>query len=363
MAGVWADFPSGSPGRYGNSTAAMLDGPWAQLQGLTLSDDPDPAIGSAGKVLFLNSTTTSRARAILPSPQAKVGVAQRFFDTSLPANRAGPRIIEWRSAANALMGYVYVTSTGALAFMLGNSSDADPTFVTPGPVITPNAWWHIECCLTAGVSSDAEIEIRVNGAVKMSETGFSTSAGSIGQYALANGSYSSVNDAGGYRKDLVVWDGSGSENNDFLGSVTAFFRCVVSDITLGGWTCSSGSSGSDLIGVAGPPVDTNYIAANDAPPAAAEFELEDLPDDVTSIRFIVPFVRAAKVDGGDGDIQLGISPNGVDYDTGPNTPITSAMTYWGNPAAPYVSEINPETLAPWTPSDFNGSRLKIDRTV
>lgn len=91
--------------------------------------------------------------------------------------------------------------------------------------------------------------------------------------------------------------------------------------------------------------------------------LTPLPDDVTSIRAVIPVVRAAKLDGGDGNIQVSFGTLDTNYDVGPDTPITNAMTYWGNATDPFVSEINPDTGTPWTPGEFNlGARVKVART-
>lgn len=99
-------------------------------------------------------------------------------------------------------------------------------------------------------------------------------------------------------------------------------------------------------------------------PAAFEVALEPLPDDVTSIRAVIPIVRAAKIDGGDGNIQASFGVSVPSYDDGPDTPITTAFTFWGNPTTPFVSEINPLTAAPWTPGEFNiGARMKVARTL
>lgn len=99
-------------------------------------------------------------------------------------------------------------------------------------------------------------------------------------------------------------------------------------------------------------------------PAAFEVALEPLPDDVTSIRAVIPIVRAAKIDGGDGNIQSSFGISTPSYDDGPDTPITTAFTFWGNPTQPFVSELNPLTAAPWTPGEFNlGARIKVARTL
>jgi hypothetical protein len=124
-------------------------------------------------------------------------------------------------------------------------------------------------------------------------------------------------------------------------------------ITLAEAATNTTVSGATLTGG----VDTIY-------PDPVVVQLEPLPDDVTSIRAVIPKLRAAKVDGGDGNVQVSFGISDPSYDAGPDTPITTAFTYWGNPTVPFVSEINPLSAAPWTPGEFNiGARIKVARTL
>jgi hypothetical protein len=110
-----------------------------------------------------------------------------------------------------------------------------------------------------------------------------------------------------------------------------------------------------------PPNDAAFITAINPPPAAYVAELSNLPADVTSIRGLMTFVRAAKTDGGDGSLQIGLisDPLGVPATAlGANRPITVAQTYWRD-----VFEQDPKTLAPWTPAAVDLVRLQINRTL
>ena len=365
MAGIWADFPSGSQGLYGTSAAAMTDGAWSNVVTTRLSNDPDPSIGSTGKVLDIGwSGTNGYVRYALPSAQATVGIARRFFVAGLPTNRAGPRVFVWRNAGNGIIAYIYVTTTGGIGFVNSSSDSAAPTYETAGPVITANSWWHIEAKLICGTSSNATIEVRVNGVTKIVQTGFSTSSATCSSVSMERGDYGSTIGGQSFCKDFVLWDGTGSQVNDFQGTVNVYYQPPTVDVTSGGWTLSSGTSISSLIGIVGPPVDTSYIAASSVLPVAAQIKLGALPADITSVRFVIPLVRAAKVDGGDGNIQISLTPDGVNFDNGPNTPVTTAFTYWGNSTAPFVSHLNPLTGTAWTPVDFaTGVIMKINRTV
>jgi hypothetical protein len=493
MADIWADFPSGSRGIYGDDETAMLDGIWAQNDSCVLAADPDSTIGDAGRVLSSGSDSSGRfIRMVLPAAKTTLGIARRLYMGSLPTQTSGlgtvtPRIVTFLTAGNSAIATVWVTTSGGIVVSSGEGTSGTVLGQTDGPVVSAGAWWHIEVKFTVSATAGA-VEVRVNGVPKIDESDLDTGSTDIGQFSL--GTYTSGAGGGAeiYCKDLVVWDTSGDHSNDFHGSVSAYWCPVASTNDIGGWTKSKGTdvvpllddaaphntltcagaisadetvridgtyykftSGSvdtgtpagtsgapwlvalgdddagslanlaaaiDADGTAGTdystaltahatvvcrglnetklsvasqdgattsmmfaetgahlswasttalsygPDDASFISADSTPPDAAEFTLTGLPDDITSVRAIIPVVRAAKVDGGDGSLQLSLSPNGTDYDTGPDTPITTAFTYWGNATAPFVSDENPATSAAWTPSDFaTGVRLKIDRTT
>lgn len=108
----------------------------------------------------------------------------------------------------------------------------------------------------------------------------------------------------------------------------------------------------------GGPTDPSYISADNTPPPESIFTMTDLPDDVIAIRAVMPVGRLLKTDGGDCTVQMGVSPNGVDWDDGADRPVTVAATYYKD-----VSYISPDTSAAWTPSEVNDMVFRVDRTT
>jgi hypothetical protein len=158
-------------------------------------------------------------------------------------------------------------------------------------------------------------------------------------------------------KDYVVWDGSGTSNNDFLGSVIVYELFTSADDAFpAGWS-STGADGYSVLDNNPPDDGVSYITADDTPPSAAEFSLTNLPADITSVKGLVTRVRAAKSDGGDGQLQVSLI-SGASTDAGSDRPITVAQTYWSD-----VSELDPATTVAWTPSGVNAAVLKIERTL
>lgn len=108
----------------------------------------------------------------------------------------------------------------------------------------------------------------------------------------------------------------------------------------------------------GGPTDPSYIQAPFPAPAAAVFTMTNLPPDVTSIRALLPIFRAQKTDGGDCNIQAGLSPNNAAWVNGADQPVTVAFTYWWSPI-----HTNPVSGVPWTPGEVNNAYVRVNRTL
>ena len=366
MSIIWADFPSGQQGLYGSSYADMLNGIWGAWEGNTgntiLVDDPDATIGSAGKVLRATSNTTTLSGARFPLPggaTTTVGVGLRLYMSALPSGNWGTwhgPLIGYRTIANASVCYLTVLSNGAIAVATG-SGGTTLLGTTGTPVVTANAWNHIEMKVTRDAAAGV-CEVRVNGVTVLNLTGLALGATDTAQIFLGSQAwnFNNLNRGLNYFKDLVIWDNLGSHGNDFQGSVSVRDLATDADVSLN-WTPSTGSTGWDILDNV-PANDTIYIAAGDPPPSPADFGLTDLPVDVTSVRALLPIARTWKTDGGDCNIQMSLTPNGVDWDAGADRPVTTAPTYWWD-----VSHVSPDTAAPWTPAEVNNANLRIDRTL
>lgn len=359
------DFPSGSDGIWGAGvgTDAPSSGIYAHWVGSTTNgaytvSDPDPNVTS-GVCLRIDGTTPNsyedNLRYVLSASKTVVGQAARFYVTSLPTeNTATPPFFTFSDSANNRMVQLRPLATGALRVQY-DIDDTVETYDTPGICITSDSWYHIEmkCDWTNG-----DIEVRVEGVPKIDLTGqdIGTLAGcQIVAFGTLNNFATLMSPEAYYVKDWVVWDGDGTENNDFLGAVQVYDILPTSDVTLN-WTPSTGSTGYDLIDDV-PVNDTTYIMASDALPDISQFTLTDLPEDVTSVAGLKTFVRARKTDGGDGTIQTSIDSGGT-LGNGTDRAITTAFTWWMD-----VFEVDPATATDWTRSGINGAEIVLDRTT
>lgn len=344
-----ADFPSGSEGVYGSNVAFMSDGGgYATQEVAVLAEDPDPNV--TGRVAQFSQNNTLRW--VLPAAVAGVGVGVRIWLPKIFPSTVVRVAVFYNSAADQHV-YVGVDINGYIRAYNGNGTLLG---ITTAPAVVTNAWQHIEtkCTISDTVGT---VEVRVDGVVKLDLENVDTKNGADTLIYSAGIRFSGVADSDEwYAKDLVIWDTSGTENNDFLGTVGVYWSPVASDVS-SGWTRSSGATDYGLLNES-PPVDAGYISAGDPPPAASIMGVTALPADIVAIRGIISVVRAAKSDSGDGFLQVSLSPNGVDQDAGADRPMTTAFTYWRD-----VSELSPDSGAAWTPSEFATLEMKLDRTA
>jgi hypothetical protein len=306
---------------YGSSISEMGAGTqWAALDGVLTIDPQD---GVSDYCLLIDDSGASNligSRATLPTPGNAIGVAFRWRVNQLPNNGGQlPSVTFVDSGANKQYGLMLNTS-GRLQF--GFTTDQQYTIetvveTTASQVIFANTWYHIEMFVdvTTGV-----YEVRVEGTTVLSGTDSSGSRPTSDMYGVmftkrSNGATSSITEHTAYIKDLILWDDLGSENNDFVGTVSVFTLMVDEDIS-SGWTASSGLDQYALLDEASVN-DSDYITADDTPPAAAVFGCEDLPADIVSIKAVQPIARLFKSDAGDATVQMAAISAG-DSDTGPD---------------------------------------------
>lgn len=365
MAIQWADDFT----RYGTGSVSrsnMLDGlPYAVLgdDGVgtrNVVNDPDGEGGLAYRIGQNGPLWESDFRTALPSPvSGTVGTCFRAWFSSLPAlSQNRPVFVGYQLVSGAYLVYARLEQNGSIQ-IFRRTSAASSTMVlatdSVTPLVSPSSWNHFEFIHNVATG---EGSLYINGIERVTWTGVPIDAGNI---ALVNFSCRSAfnGDSTMYVKDYVIWDGTGSVNNSVMGTVLVGRLSPNADIALGDWTPSTGVTGWDLLAKTTPD-DSTYLSAADTPMPSADmrFEMSDLPPDVTSIRGLISVTRHRKVDGGDGNLQTALSPNGTDWDSGADRPITTSFQYDFD-----VSELSPATSAAWTPIEVDDLELRVDRTV
>lgn len=357
MAIQWADDFS----RYGVGSAsrtAMLDGlPYAVIGntggGGEIVVDPDPNV-IGGRAFSIGPPDLTIA---LPNVvTGTVGVVSRYWLNSLPvSDTSSPDTFILRTVSAVDIIAMRTRTNGSIQIRGRVAGVLTVVADSINPILQPSSWNNIELKFntSTGVGS-----LYVNGVSRLTWTGVDTGNDlALVAFRRSNIGSSSIGPPA-FLKQLVIWDGTGSENNDTLGNVTVLRHKTTSDVTLGGWLPSVGATGFNLL-AKDAPNDTTYLSGEDVPlPAAMAFEFENLPPDVTSVLALITVARHRKTDGGDGNVQTGLSPNGVDWDDGADRPITTAFQYDFD-----VSELSPATGLRWTPVEVDALRGRVDRTL
>ncbi len=359
MALQWADTFN----IYGTTTALLLNGLYSATDNTALVTDPDPT--ATGKVAKITLTTSITDALRFPFPGgavATMGTAFRGWLDVLPQNSDTYMGFCFADIGNGSQVGFRILSTGAIEAVTGFSaiSMTGGTVIgtTTLPVIAPNSWNHFELKTTINATTGS-FELRVNGATVLSLTGVNTKATANTTIAQCWWKGFRNNNAIGntpslFIKDFILWDTTGSFNNNFMGTVQCIDTLTDGDSSLT-WTPNAGSTGFNILAHIPPQDDTSYIAA--ATTLTSTFTLANLPSNVSSVRGNVLKTRVRKIDAGDGNIQVGLK-SGASTALGANRAITTAYTYWFD-----VNETDPATGAAWTPVAFNSAIFQLARTV
>jgi hypothetical protein len=347
----WAD-DFGSYGTGVGSGDRMLDGLYAHVKGDIVAD-PDPS-GTGQPVWQRGQSDFQPLRRVCLTSSSSIGMAQRVYMSNLPNDDGDRWGLGLHQTNNHPIARIQCEPTGALTIVTYDN-DQNPTErqTTPGPVLNAHSWEHVEWLC----DTETHIAVRVNGieVLHWPDTDDWGDGREIAQTVFQ--SYSGGSSYNFYLRDYIMWDKSGTYCNDFLGSVIVYgITTTPPDVALH-WDLVGASSGAAALANVPPLDDTQYISADNTPPAASVFDMTNLPTDVTSVKAIVTQVRTRKTDGGDGNLQVGLKSN-TDVGLGADRPVTVAYTYYTD-----VFHVDPHTDAPWSPGAVDAAQLQVNRTV
>ena len=349
---------------YGTTRSNMTDGAWAEVDlGVPVSlTTLKSRTGTHSLRVNTNTVSVAPARRVLGGAKTTVGVAAAFWLSDLPNVNNRFFLYDYRDTANSVQLTVVLQSTGIIEVMRGTASGTS-IGATTVPAMTAGAWTHVET-LTTFNDTTGSCEIRVNGVTVLSITGadtVNTSNVESSQVSfLPSGGVLSI-DTGvdAYIDDVYCYDDSGAYNNTFIGDKKVFTLFPNADTAQDDWTRNTGSVSFENIDEADPDDDTTYLYANPggSPNIVSEFELDNLPADVTAISAVVTVNRLKKTDAGTADVTSSLV-SAVSESTGTSNPMTTAYTYYHD-----VFEADPDTSSPFTPTAVDALKVKVERTA
>lgn len=333
--------------QYGGITNRMLDGVWAELNGVTLST-VNPRTGTYH--LRINAgSNNSGARRVLSGETQTCGLGFAFNISRLPGNERSLALGQLLNKFNAPTITVMVLPTGAVVVKEGGRTGT--IIAESGPeVVMPESYQHFECALNAG-----NFEVRID----------STTVCNVAGLTLDDCAQFMVGGCYGYPKsgavlldidvdDIFAWNGTGPTVNTWVGDKRAWLRVPVSDGTAADWMPNTGTTMYAILDNV-PPNDAQYVLAEDAG-AKASVGIEALPSGVVSITAAYAMARLWKTDAGVARVAINIGSGGDDSGLDPVS-ISNRPRWYGAPV-----DVDPATGMPFTVPGFNGINLLLDRT-
>jgi hypothetical protein len=375
MARLWEDGFD----HYGTDAANMLDGSYAAAGGFAIST---AQVATGTHSLFFTDDTftggsSDNLRKVFTSAVTGLGKTCRIYMPALPTSMDENPVIMATPTANAGIFHVSVVvdTNGALRLYRGMRIDSAFTLGTllyqSDPLIVASAWNHVEMQL--GFSdTDGFFRVAVNGVHRVEVTGLDTLNGSdpvLSDSTFLWGTTPGSNSAGFYFDDYILYDFTGNPAVDtdfcpqmdgskpigYIGELQVWPLFPNGDTAEADWAKSTGTDGYALIDEADPN-DADYIystAAGDL----SEFDLEDLPEDITYVRGLGIHQRLSKSDAGAAFTKAGMKSVAATTDAA-ERPITVEPTYWRD-----TVDVDPNSSARWTRDSLNAAWLRLTRSV
>jgi hypothetical protein len=342
---LWADgFDN-----YGTTETFMADGSYATADGGALSTS-QVATGTHSWHINGNNATSGDfqgLRKVLPSAVDKLGVACRLYFPELPnVPFASLPFSFFASTTSRSQITASVGVNGEFRFYRGAgfsfASFGEGTLIaTTDPILVAGAQQHVEIQIYFH-NTLGWIRVAVNGVHRYEGTGLDTSydSTSIASIGIHNHTAMAGMDWNPYMDDLFIYDFTGDASIDtdfcpavdgsgiateYIGELQCMYLNADGDGTEADWAKSTGVTGHTLVGET-TPNDATYIqsaAAGDL----SEFDLLDLPEEITYIRGLMPIGRLSKVDSGAAMIQYGMKSVDSSEDAD-ERPVTVETVYW-----------------------------------
>lgn len=276
------------------------------------------------------------------------GVAIRMGQTpTTTVSQPNFQGIRFGTAADAFHIRIIMDVAGAIQI-----NQAGTTRATSNPNVYVAGSYHwVEAKVVTGTGT-ATVEVRVNGTTVVTATGLTIAAitrVTLGQLGTANAQVANYD-------DWVIWDNTGTENNDWMGDTFLIVAPPNSDTAVNDFVPSTGSDRWAMIDELAPN-DADFLTAN---AAGNNQELNTTTPDLPATGAVVAvasIVRALKTDTGVSTINHGIAVGGSsDVSSGIN--LGTGAAYYA-----HVVERNPDGNVTWTQAAAQAARLRMQRTA
>lgn len=338
MSSLWVDGLE----HYGTNTALLIAGAYKSYgEGFLSTRNP-----RTGTMAFASDRHGALNRTLLDF-QTTAGFGHALFMYGLPEEDTGYAHYISDFSNNTLAWWGVTTDGRIQVHDFTNTVRA-----LSGQVLVSNAYQHIETKWIMDASAGA-VEIRVNGETVIDLTGQNIGGGSPASQITwgANG----IDGIKFDNDDFFAWNAEGPACNDFIGDKRA--RLVLGQgTTITDFTVTGAATPEAAVSEIPPDGDTSYIESTTAGDIE-EFTLQAVPPEVIDIAtfFMIGYQR--KTDSGICNLQLGVH-SGASVAEGINRAVTNVYTFDGD-----GFDVDPNTAAPWVPSDLTNAKMRVTRVA
>lgn len=343
MALVWADgFDF-----FGTVQANMLQAGYTFASVIALANGQ----GRTGNFAIQIAGDNRMVKRPLDTPTGTLGQGVAVFPNIFPAatRETVTNGIRWESAgAMELM----VVPNAARGLSVVDRTNTVKGASAPN-ILQGSSWQWIEAKAimnVGGVVNTGSVEIRVQGQVKLIVNGLNLpnqfAFHCLGCNAGGLGSFD------GYFDDWIVWDTSGTKNNDFMGDRRLFPSLPTANGANQNFIPSSGTAFDRINDV--PPVDTSYIeglVAGDI----SDFAKTAIGINANDVAAVMIWGRVFKTDAGVASFRLGIESGAFVQNSAELFPGIGG-SWWTS-----IVERDPNGTIDWTKVNVDAASLRITR--
>lgn len=212
-------------------------------------------------------------------------------------------------------------------------------------LISTNILYHVEMKLIQH-PTEGSIELRVDGRTEILLDNLNTAV----ELASVRIGTSGVGTGVAWIDNWYIWDGTGDDNNDWMGERNVYVLWPDEDVPPQDWIPSSGSDAYAMINNVS---EASYLEAQNVGDTSA-FNFSELPSNDIIINGVIVTTRAQKTGTADTEMSFGVG-----NDRSGNQVLTQDQFL----GAATVYEKNPDTGNDWEASEVNLIEVQIERDL
>ena len=302
------------------------------------------ASGRFGNGLSLGSSQSGLASATktLASSAATLGLGCAVLFATIPTGSGHDRVVAFYDSGSEQVT-VHLNSSGKLYVARGAT-----VLGTGATVLSINVFYYIEVKATIDNTVGA-VTVKINGTTEITITGADTQQtanASANQIIIGGDQFSTGGGTFKTYDDLVIWDTSGTANNDFMGDIRVQALLPSGAGTTTAWTPSSGANYTD-VDESAPNDDTDYVSSS-TPGQIDTYAMGNLTSVAGTIKAVQSLLYARKDDAGVRTIAPVFHISATDYVQANLPDLTTSYQY-----LPQILEVSPATAVAWTLAEIN----------